>query len=463
MKKIDRQYGLAGALSAFSLLLLGACNKAADVPAAIEHPNVLLISLDTLRADFLGSFGYARDSSPAIDSVASAGTRFLDVTSAAPWTLPSHASLLSGLYPSHHGVTDKEFRLTGPTLPKLFRAAGYRTMAINNALLVGHPSFNLMQGFDLEKYEPEQSPGRPTLNSAGPIVDQAISWLGAETDSKPFFMFLHFYDAHTDFTPDAKWRKEFVGPYAGKLTGMTMQLIASRQPGNAINAEDTRFLRDMYAAEIRTLDSQLERLFVFLDDAQLTQSTVVVITSDHGEEFMEHGGVLHGRTHFQELLHIPLILRGPGIPVGQSFETPVHLVDVAPTLLHMAGIEAPPVDGLDLSRQWTAPGDWPMGRYLFAEADHNNVAGNNLHRMVRQGSIKLHYDTLTKRKTMFDLAQDPGEQHDILDQEPELAARLWKELQRFMDGTSNGIPTDALSEAENDALDALGYAENHDD
>ena len=454
-------------LGLLGLSLWSACSQAEEGTAAIERPSFLLISLDTLRADFLGAYGFEKDSSPAIDRLAAEGTVFTDVTSAAPWTLPSHASLLSGLYPSRHGVTDKMFRLDKPTLPKLFKAGGYRTMAINNALLVGHPNFNLMEGFDLDKYEPEQKPhlgaGSATLNSAKPIIDQAISWLGEGDPEQPFFMFLHFYDAHTDFTPDAKWRAEFVGPYSGKLRGGTKQIIQARTPGKELSPEDAEWLRQMYTAEIRTLDEELARLFGYLDRSGLSEETIVVITSDHGEEYMEHGGVLHGRTHYQELLHIPLVMRGPGIPRGLRVELPVHLVDVAPTLLKLGGQEPSGMDGVDLSLSWLAPHQLPSPRFLFAEADHNNVAGNNLHRMVRLDQYKLHYDTLTGRKQLYDLSLDPGEQIDLIEDNQALADLLWAELQRFMAGETNGIGVDALSSEELEQLDALGYGESNDE
>ncbi|MFT4571118.1 MAG: arylsulfatase A-like enzyme [Hyphomicrobiaceae bacterium] len=443
------------------------------VPPAIERPNIVLLSLDTLRADFLGCYGQDLETTPAIDQIAAAGTRFTDTTSASPWTLPSHASLFSGLYPSRHGVTDKEFRLTAPSLPTLLQSAGYQTMGVSNALLVGHPHFNLMTGFDLNRHIPEfgirkrrngtERVTRGTLNAAGIVVDQAQDWLRGRDTTKPFFMFLHFYDAHTDLNPDPVWREKFVGPYDGELNGRTMQLLRSREPGRGLSQDDAQWLREMYAAEIRTLDEHLKRLFAFLDDQNLTETTVVVVTSDHGEEFLDHGGVLHGVTHYQELLHIPLIMRGPGIPIGKRVKFPTHLIDVAPTLLRLSGVEHPAMDGVDLATSWLEPIKVPAQRFLFSEADHNNPEGNNIHRMVRLGQHKLHYDTLTGRKQLYALDDDPREQNDLVHTQPQLVGQLWTELERFMSGKSVGFEASGLDDEELEGLKALGYMGTDDD
>ena len=182
--------------------------------------------------------------------------------------------------------------------------------------------------------------------------------------------------------------------------------------------------------------------------------TLLVVTSDHGEEFLEHGDVLHGRSQFQELIRVPLLLRGPGLVAPQRIATPVSLVDVAPTLLQLAGVDVPDsLDGKDLSAFWT--GDGMSDRYLFGEADHNNQE-NDMTRAVRHSRVKLHFNRLTKEYELFDLTEDAGEHLDIASQKEEEASRLLAELRLFMAAEEVEAPTRLLSPEEIEKLRSLG-------
>jgi arylsulfatase A-like enzyme len=196
--------------------------------------------------------------------------------------------------------------------------------------------------------------------------------------------------------------------------------------------------------------------------------TLVVVTSDHGEEFQEHGGLLHGRTQFQELLRVPLILAGPGVPQGRVIPDPVHGVDVAPTLLALMGIEADVArDGLDLSPLLAGrslPG--AEGRLLYGEADHTNVVDGapvlDIKRMVRDGTEKLHLDRHTGATALYDLAHDPRETRDLASERAEAAARLRAELERFDAAARAGEPIPAPTPEEQRLLDELGYGGGQD-
>jgi len=456
----------ARALVALLGLLAGACG---GERRAARPRNAILISIDTLRPDHLGCYGHARETSPALDALAAAGVRFEDVTAAAPWTLPSHASMLTGLYPSHHGVKHHEERLPDRivTLAEEFRDHGYQTFAVVNTHNVGAEQFQLGQGFDedhfryiIETEDDAKTMRLKTFNSGDTVVATAKELLRARDEEKPFFLFLHFYDVHTDFTAKSEYRERFVGPYSGRLTGSTTQLVKVRDGEETLSETDVRWLREMYDAEIRQLDDLLGRFFAWLDEEELRDETLFVVTSDHGEEFQEHGSVLHGRTYYQEILRVPLLVQGPGVPAGKVVTTPVAGVDVTPTILALMGIPSSMArDGFDLTPTWSG-GALPE-RLLFAEADHNNkIDGefvNDIRKMVRRGDQKLLVDTHTGRLELYDLAQDRGESRDLSGSEAERVRELQAALERFLAGAVEGEAIPPPSEEERKRLEALGY------
>ena len=447
------------------LAVLCACSGA---PASARPRNAILISIDTLRPDHLGCYGHARATSPTLDELSARGVRFDDVTAAAPWTLPAHATMLTGLYANHHGVKSHETRLAADviTLAEEFRDNGFQTFAVVNTHNVGAPQYQLDQGFGenfryiVENEEDPRTLKVRTFNSGDTVVSTAKEFLRARDEDRPFFLFLHFYDVHTDFTPRSEYREQFVGPYSGKLTGSTMQLAETRALGRTLDEADVRWLREMYDAEIRQLDDLLARFFAFLDAEGLEDETLFAVTSDHGEEFQEHGGLLHGRTQYQEVLRIPLLLAGPGLPAGTVVSTPVHAVDLAPTLLAVMGIPSRQArDGLDLTPAWSG-GTLPE-RLLFGEADHNNVVDGlaviDVKKMVRRGGTKLLFDVQSRALELYDLARDPLEREDLGRARSADAAALQLELERFLAGAVAGEPVPPLSDEERRLLEALGY------
>jgi arylsulfatase A-like enzyme len=455
----------AGGLAAL-LFGLAACDGHGEGGSGRPR-NAILISIDTLRPDHLSCYGHARETSPTLDALAEGGVRFEDVTAAAPWTLPSHASLLTGLYPSRHGVLHHETRLPEGivTLAEELRDGGFQTFAVVNTHNLGAAQFELDQGFGEFRYimETEDDPKTlrvRTFNSGDTIVSTAKELLKARDEDRPFFLFLHFYDVHTDFTPRAEYKERFVGPYAGRMMGTTTQLVRVRNGQDTLTAADVTWLREMYDAEIRQLDDLLGRFLAWLEEEGLFDETLFVVTSDHGEEFQEHGSVLHGRTQYQEVLRVPLIVKGPGIPRGLVVSTPVHGVDVAPTILAVMGV-APGAqhDGFDLTPLWSG-GTLPE-RLLFGEADHNNRMEGELvfdvKKMVRQGSVKLLFDTLTGATELYDLARDRLEQQDLAGEQPERVRELQAELERFQAGAVESEAIPPPTEEERRRLDALGY------
>jgi len=452
---------LTALLAAGTALALGACGGGDGA-----RPNLVLVSIDTLRPDHLGCYGYERETSPAIDRLASEGVRFSDASSTTPWTLPSHASLLTGLYPSRHGVKSHDVSLADSieTLATRLYREGWATMAVVNSHNLSQ-RYGLDQGYERFEYVSEwsdiDSPDRFLQNKFDEIVEIAEGWL-EERDERPFFLFLHTYDVHTDFRAEPEYERMFAGPYRGPIDGTTMQLVEARDAGLELPPRDVRRLLDLYDAEIRQMDDTLGGLLGYLDRAGLAENTYFVLVSDHGEEFMEHGSLLHGRTYFQEVIAIPMLFRGPGVPAGMVVDEPVSLVDTTPTLLALLGRSpSGELDGADLSPLWRRSPDAPRSRFLFAEADHKiRIDGeqrDDVLRMVRIENHKLIHDRVRERSELFDLAADPQEREDLAPGDAERVELLMERVRAFLAVEESGEPIEPLSEDEIEMLRATGY------
>jgi arylsulfatase A-like enzyme len=419
--------------------------------------NLLLVSIDTLRGDMLGCYGHDRPTSPALDTIAAQGTLFETAVSPSPWTLPAHASLLTGLYPMRHGVKSHRLRLAAgiSTLAVHLRKRGFTTAAIVN-------SHNLTRRYGLGRGFQSHDYVRESLEEAAPsdVHARARQWLAEARE--PFFLFLHFYDVHSDYRSMPPYEAMFERPYDGPVTGSTAQLLAHRAGRMDFDERGRERLIDLYVAGIRQMDDGLAELVDLLEGEGLRERTLLVITSDHGEEFLEHGAVLHGRTQYDEVLRVPLVLHGQGVPEGLRVGEPVSLIDVVPTVLSLLGQPIlPGVDGRDVSPllRGEAPGDL-QERMLFGEADHNNRE-HDITRSVRYADFKLTYNRLTRETRLYDLSNDPAERVDVKDQHPELVSTLWEELQAFEHlsvGTA-GRELPALAPEDEDRLRALGYLE----
>ncbi len=433
-------------LARAALLLLAALACGAET--APRH--VILISVDTLRADRLGTYGYSLPTSPALDSLAQAGVVFEDASSTAPWTLPAHATLFTGLYPSRHGVVTARHALDRqlPTLAEILAERGYETRAIVN----GYWLKRLGRGFG--RYLFIGGSDRP--EGAAPLItDTAIRWLELERN-QPLLLFLHYFDVHSDYRPLPRYQRMFAPP-PGRIDGSTDQLVAVNRGEIQLDAADLRRLALLYDAGIRQLDDELARLFHFLRSEGWLERSYVIVTSDHGEEFLEHGGVLHTRTHYREILRVPLIWLGPDLPAGVRVATPVSLVDVFPTLLGLLGIPAPGSDGTDLRPLWErADGGWPE-RPLFAETGPGLFEDQR--RSVRRGRYKLIVDTAADAAELYDLAADPGEQRNLSADRPELVNALAADLERLGEQRLSAPLAPPPPPEVREQLRALGYVE----
>jgi arylsulfatase A-like enzyme len=436
------------------LLALGVAAAAtACQGGATERPrSVILISIDTLRADHLGCYGHPLPTSPNLDAFADQGTLFDDAFAPSPWTLPSHVSLLTGLYPTRHGVRTTDRRLADaiPSLATLLAQQGFETGAIVNAVIMRR-QFGLAQGFATYEMVPSD---QSRAGAASRVTDAALRWLG-DRRGRRVFLFLHYYDVHSDYRSLTRYVRMFA-PGPSRFDGSTTQLADVRGGRLPIDEEGAAHLARLYDAGIRQLDQELGRLLTRLRETGWLDDSAVVVTSDHGEEFLDHGSVLHGHTHYQELLRIPLILRGPTIPAGVRVRTPVSLVDVVPTLLALLGVAPHPgLDGIDLQALWKAPGGPPSARWLFAAGGPGRT-GDTI-RSVRDGRHKLVLYKLSGRRELYDLVADPRERENLVGMRPEVESRLWQELSRVVRSEGEAPDASAIPGEVRQRLEQLGY------
>lgn len=369
-----------------ALLSLAACGEP-------RQPNVLLISIDTLRADHLGCYGYERDTSPRIDALAREGVLFENALSSTSWTLPAHMTMLSGLPISVHGACEERHfdrqddhgqrippPLRGELVSSALRAAGYRTAGFYSWKYLDD-SFGFDSGFDVwqrcgidlyshpvlgvelarlrQTGEVEAmrelafafreliDPRRP---SSPEVVGEATRWLDAHTgDERPFFLFVHLFDVHDPYKPPKEFDRFGDPAYAGPIDVKHAQLISERvYPG--MPPEDLARLISLYDGGIAYVDDQVGKLLDHLDALGLAEDTLVILTSDHGEEFFEHGTIGHRQHLYRESVAVPLVLRQPGrLPAGKRVAETVGLIDLAPTILAATGTPPPhELPGVDL-------------------------------------------------------------------------------------------------------------------
>ena len=418
------------------------------VAGCVSEPpiNLIVLSLDTTRADHLGSYGYERAATPNIDSLAARGFQFDRHLTPVPITLPAHTTLFTGLTPPQHSVRDNGTfvvpdRVT--TLAEVLSEAGYHTSAFVGAYPL-HSQFNLDQGFDLYDDEFEGVPG-PEIGEnvffderpARRVMDVALDELRT-LERRPFFSFLHFFDAHQPLVPPH--------PY------------------------DIDFRDRPYDGEIAYIDAQIGRLLRWLDEAELTDSTLVVVTADHGEGLGDHGELTHAMLLHQPTLHIPLILAGPGVPVGrtslwtaapQVFTTLLDLLDVA---LPESGDPAPaPGLGPVLSSAGERPQGWPrFEAYFETIAPRASHGWSQLTGWMRGDWRLVH----APRPELYQLDDDPEERRNLASERPSEASELFSDLAGYLsrwETESVGESAQEIDEETRQKLAALGYLQlDHD-
>ena len=394
--------------------------------------NVVLVTVDTLRADRIGCYGFDGVNTPAMDTFASRGVQFDNCTAVTPLTLPSHTSILTGTYPTFHGVRDNGgFLVPDPmvTLAESFKQQGYATSAFVAAYVLDS-KWGLDQGFDhyfdsfdLSKYKTislgnVQRPGDE-------VMDQALPWLEENKNGK-FFSWIHLYDPHTPYEPPAPYDEMYSGrPYLG---------------------------------EIAFTDSQLERLWTFLKDRNLLENTLLVFAADHGESLGEHKESAHGFFIYEEGVHVPLIFVTPFEKFqGLNRVRPVSLVDVMPTILDMTGIPAPEqIQGRSLVPDFVREGEAQSTAYAETFYPRFHYGWSEL-KSVQDGRFKL---IMAPELELYDLEADPDEMVNLVEERPADARRLLNRLEGFIQTSSQGayeLDYTKMDEETRQKLSALGY------
>lgn len=423
-------------------------------------PDILLVTLDTTRVDHVGAYGYERDTTPNLGRLAAEGVTYTRAYSVASWTLPSHASLFTGKYPSSHGAShdpegslvlsaglgaasDEErekyriFRARGmgrdeQTLAELLSGAGYRSAGV-----VGGPwlkrVFGLSRGF--ERWDDDDITGAGGRR-ANEVSDRALAWLDALPADVPFLLFLNFFDAHMPYQPPRWMLRDYLD-----------DPVAARGADR-----DAELRRASYDAEILYADMNFGRVIDRLKSRGRYDGTLIIVTADHGELLGEHSLYGHPARLYEELTRIPLVVKFPkGRKSGLRIDTPIQLVDLFALILDQAGIETPP--GI----QGQVPGR--ITHSILTEESPAFV-GDEALRALYDGSEKLLWGSHGTRQ-LYDLANDPKEQRDLAGERPARVAELEAALQRrvaTLPAPSAFEAAGAVDAETREALRALGYA-----
>ena len=443
---------LAAALSLQPLALLGC----AGAPPAVKPlaRNVVLITVDTLRADHVGAYGYTRARTPSLDAMAAAGARFDRAYAAAPITLPSHATLLTGRYPPGHGARDNGLKLstTVATLATELHAKGFATAAFVAAFPLDH-QFGLNRGFDVYgDHLPRGADGRlANERPAADVVNDAIAWLRTLSNpqsnplSNPQLNPLFNPQLNPLFNPQSNPQSAIHNPQFF----LWVHLFEPHAPYG--DPSSSRSVIDRYDDEIATADREIGRLIAALGPA--AADTLIVAAGDHGEAFGEHGEYAHSIFVYDTTLHVPLLMRGPGITAGTHVTEPVTLADVAPTAMRAIGGTLPDVDGIDLAPAFARVA-LPQ-RELYAESFAPLVEfGWAPLRAIRSGAWKL---IAAPKAELFNVESDPGEQTNALASQSSVARGLEARVERYSTDSLNANGSSVNSDAAQ-RLRALGYS-----
>ncbi len=410
--------------------------------ARAEAPNVILITLDTTRADRMGFLGSKRGLTPHLDALARQGVVFERAYSQAPLTPVSHATIFTGTYPQFHTVTDFARPLPSllPSLPEILQKSGYRTAAFIGAMVLD-PKGNLAPGFDRgfdffdagyrQKRGKQESRYETMERRAMDVVTRATDWL-RKNPRGPFFVWIHLFDPHAPYEPPA--------PY------------------------DQRF-KERYDGEVAYMDAAVGKLLRFLRQRALYDRSLIAVMSDHGESLGDHGEQMHGIFLYEETIHVPLLFKLPGMVLGgRRVPQRVRLLDVAPTMLHMLSLPPAPTfqgESLVALMRPSAPGVTPeqlADRDAYAETDYPHRAfGWSALRALRSGKYLY---VRAPAPELYDLTRDEAAARDLVESSPAVASTLGLQLDELRRATVSVETTSqgpALSEQQQETLTALGY------
>lgn len=402
------------------LSIIGCGKRSENQPARL---NVLLLTLDTTRADRLGCYGYNSAETPNLDALAKSGTRFNSAIAHVPLTRPSHASILTGTLPYHHGIwSNGPYRLEPKlvTLAESFKAAGYKTGGVISTHVLTR-SFGFTQGFDFFDDNLQEFPGSDPEKVASTVVTIANRWLGQEIQP-PFFLWLHFYDPHFPFTPPEPYR--------------------------------TRFAKSLYDGEIAYMDDAIGKIINKLNALGWMKNTLVIVVGDHGEGLGDHQEPTHGYLIYDSTMRVPLIMSGPGVLQNKVIDSQVGLTDLEPTILEACGIKNESnVDGKSFWKYFQSGTIPPAPVLLENRTIHYQFGWATLSGIRFKDWKWIQAPT----PELYDLKSDPHEKNNVAMKEMKRAdemKNIWTRIRPKDEPTTN---TSALSPEEIEKLESLGY------
>jgi arylsulfatase A-like enzyme/tetratricopeptide (TPR) repeat protein len=425
---------LAVALCAWLVPFLGSCrhHEPESTTAAPREANVLLITLDTTRADHLSCYNPGRARTPHLDALAARGVLFLHATAQVPLTLPSHACIMTGAYPTVHGLRDMGgFVLdkSHPTIASLAQTAGFSTAAFVGSRAVAK-HFGLSQGFDTydddmgPQTEEGRLPGVYAERRAAVVTDHALEWL-KQNGQRRFFLWAHYYDPHTPYDPPEPYKHEYAA--------------------------------DLYDGEIAYMDEQVGRLLDGLDQLGLISRTLIIAVGDHGESLGEHGEATHGIFLYDATLHVPLIVAGPDAPGGKVIDDQVRSIDLHPTVTEFLHLPpSPEAQGVSLwpliehgTRVWS---NYSYGETLYPRT---YIRWSEL-RAMRTDDWKF---ILAPHPELYNLHRDPGELQNLVGRHPVEADQFQRLIWKLAgtQGKTEKVTTVPLDEQTRRELESLGY------
>ena len=411
------------------LILALATPAGSALPASGQRSNLLLVTIDTWRGDYLGAVAPSRVATPRLDALAREGMLFTNTRVPAPITLVTHASLLTGLEPPAHGVRNNgTFALSEAhtTLAETLRDAGYQTAAVTGAFVL-NGRYGLTQGFEtyldvLPRQATATSPAFPEI-TATEGTDRAIRLLGRLSPSRPWFLWVHYFDPHAVYAAPERFAR--------------------------------RYPQDPYAAEVAYVDEELGRLFAWLESRRLWEATDVIVTSDHGESLGDHGEADHGHLLYEATMRVSTLMKLAGAPRGRRYDTPIRTVDLMPTVLEALGVEAPAeIQGRSVRPVWRGESRRPPPAYGETYLTWYDYGWAWLRSVTLDGWKLIE----GPEPELYDLGGDPRETRNRLGDEPERAASLRRVLRGLL--RSSARPADSRTRTtaeEAAALRDLGY------
>jgi arylsulfatase A-like enzyme len=451
------KYGLYGGLvSALApALWLSGCGKLLQR----KKPNIILIVIDTLRFDHVSCYGYHRKITPNIDRLAQQSLLFKKAVSTAPWTLPSVASILTSRLPSilriYEDYTTIDDRF--PLLPQILKNYNYTNYGIVSSVLLSS-SLGFNKGFD---YYKEVDITRHAGISSPLITEKAVSCI-RQGHNNPFFLFLHYFDPHYPFILHEQYK--YHPSYKGRIKS-GHHISDLWRIRHTLSQEDIRYLLSLYDSEIAFTDFHVGKLLNELINRDLYDNSIIIITSDHGEEFMERGWIGHTITLHQELIHVPLIMKLPG-GKARIIDTPVGLIDIVPTLCKYLGFEIP--DGLDGKALNLKGGSLAGSRPIYSETFNSQSNRPDAEPIAFVSVIldnwKLIHDGTTHTEQIYDLSSDPLEKSNLAGLNSEKSSMLAAQLSNWVNYVTiqESKPTtqderEIFTPEQRKQLESLGY------